>query len=171
MAVIVIPFIVIGWIIALAGTCGFACNYFCADYYFESYLKKHENVKINIENLINYYESKRQHIQIYIQIDIKAFYRALWILFNKPENTLRLHGDYSIAYMIKTYLKNTSDENKNNLLKKMVQYHNLGYLLYKKVNGIPIISLLIVLLYKNVVLSSDKTISFSYNNNNKLIIS
>ena len=160
MAVIVIPFIVFGGIIALTGTCEFACNYFYADYYFEIYLKRNPRVELNIEKLINDYKSKRQHIQIYIQIDIKAFYRALWILFNKPEKTLRLNGDYSIAYMIKTYLENTSDKNKNNLLKKMVQYHNLGYLLYKKVNGIPIISLLIVLLYENVVLSSDKTTFF-----------
>jgi hypothetical protein len=48
--------------------------------------------------------------------------------------------------MIKKYLKDLSDENKNNLLKKMVQYHELGALLKKEKDGIRIISLLIVLL-------------------------
>ena len=118
---------------------------------FESYLKRNLYVKKNIEKLINNYKSERN-----IKINIEAFYGELWILFNKPEKTRRLKGDFSIAFMIKKYLKDPSNENKNNLLKKMVQYHELGALLKKEKDGIPIISLLMVLLNLSRILSEDK---------------
>lgn len=134
--------------------------------YFESYLDRNPNVKQNIEKLINKYTSKRN-----VRIDIKAFYGALWILFNKPEKTRRLKGDYSIAYMIKEYLKNPNDENKNNLLKKMGQYNKSGSLLKKEVYGIPIISLLMVLLDLSRTLHKDKkTFSIKLQYNDSFII-
>jgi len=110
---------------------------------FKSYMKRNPNVEKNIIQIVKY-TLKRN-----IPINMEAFYGTLWILFNKPEKTRRLKGsncEFSIAYMIKKYLKDLSDENKNNLLEKMVQYHELGALLKKEKDGIRIISLLIVLL-------------------------
>jgi hypothetical protein len=111
---------------------------------FKSYLKRNQNVDKNIKKLTYEYTSNQKN-----RINMDAFYGALWILFNKPEKTRRLKGsncEFSIAYMIKKYLKYPSKKNKNNLLEKMVQYDKLGALLKKEKDGIRIISLLIVLL-------------------------
>jgi len=111
---------------------------------FKSYLKENWKVNENIQILINKYTSNQK-----IPINMEAFYGELWILFNKPKKTRRLKGsncEFSIAYMIKKYLKYPSKKNKNNLLEKMFQYHELGALLKKEKDGIRIISLLIVLL-------------------------
>ena len=128
--------------------------------YFEIYLKKNRRLQQNIEKLINDYKSTRQHIQI----DIKAFYGALYILFfYKPQKTRRLKGsncDFSIAYMIQEYLENPNDKNKNNLFQKIVQYHKTGSLLNKEVYGIPIILLLIVFFNLSRILSEDKKTFF-----------
>ena len=148
LPIIAMPFIYIGvsaaiWVTGEAGVSLYKRSN--AYIYFNKYLNKNLNLQKNIENLINSYTSKRV-----VKIDIKAFYGALYILFfTKPEKTRRLKGsvcDYSIAYMIKEYLKNPNDENKNNLLKKMGQYNKSGSLLKKEKDGIRIISLLIVLL-------------------------
>ena len=136
--------------VAVAGSAVFGIGYIVhrqidTDYqgFFEELLGEDtESILFNIETMIERYEKKNS---IFVN-RIKLYFILLDVFKNFNRTSIVLDNQLCILYEITEYLRKPSDSNKKKIKDKMILYAQKKNHLNEKINGIPIITFLIIFL-------------------------
>jgi hypothetical protein len=153
--------------VAVAGSAFFGAGYIVhrqidTNYqrFFKELLGKDtESILFNIETMIERYEKKNS---IYVN-RIKLYFTLLDVFKNLNRMSIVLDGNQiCILYEITEYLREQSDSNKKNIINKMMLYAQKGNFLDETIKGIPIITILIIILDIDFTRISDKKIKIEF---------
>jgi hypothetical protein len=128
--------------------------------FFKELLRNHtESILFNIETMIERYEKKNS---IYVN-RINLYFTLLDVFKNSNRISTVLDGHrVCILYEITEYLREPSDSNKKNIINKMMLYAQKRNFLDETIKGIPIITILIIILDIDFTRISDKKIKIEY---------
>lgn len=154
--------------VAVAGSAVFGIGYIVhrqidTDYqgFFEELLGEDtESILFNIETMIERYEKKNS---IFVN-RIKLYFILLDVFKNFNRTSIVLDNQLCILYEITEYLRKPSDSNKKKIKDKMILYAQKKNLLNEKINGIPIITFLIIFLDIDFRTISDQKIEIEFKN-------